>query len=492
MNLDGYIRVSRVGGREGESFISPDVQRKQIESYAEANGFTIARWHEDFDQSGGGLERPAFQAALERCRSGETGGIVAAKLDRISRSIVGLAHVIEEAKAGGWRLVAVDFGLDVKKPAGKLVADILGAVAEWELERQRQGWDTAQERAVARGVHVASRAPTGYRRNEDGRLELIEEWAPHIHELFVRRAAGTSWSELGRYLESAGVVGPYKNQHWTTSAVSKMIANRAYTGEARSGKHRLANAHPAIVTEAEWRAAQGVRGLSPLMNGNGDGALLAGLLRCAGCRYVMKPDSMRAASGEKLRLYRCRGDHAAGKCEAPASVLGRVVEPYVIERFFEALGPGGMLARPLPNAKAAERAGKDLEAAEVELQAWIEADITEFGRELYVAGLEVRQRRFDEARERLDVALGPTVALPAVADLGDLWGDLSVGERRQLLAAGIDAVMVRRGRDGIESRSLVLWHGEAPDDFPRRGRRGPLESFPWPNGDPIDAGISSA
>jgi hypothetical protein len=34
MRLDGYVRVSRVGGREGESFISPEVQRDRIAAYA--------------------------------------------------------------------------------------------------------------------------------------------------------------------------------------------------------------------------------------------------------------------------------------------------------------------------------------------------------------------------------------------------------------------------------------------------------------------------
>ena len=52
MELDGYIRVSRVAGREGDSFISPRLQREQIAAYATARGFTIAKWHEDFDVSG--------------------------------------------------------------------------------------------------------------------------------------------------------------------------------------------------------------------------------------------------------------------------------------------------------------------------------------------------------------------------------------------------------------------------------------------------------
>jgi hypothetical protein len=53
MTVDGYVRVSRVGGRSGESLISPDEQRRAIEAYAAANSLTVAEWFTDVDQSGG-------------------------------------------------------------------------------------------------------------------------------------------------------------------------------------------------------------------------------------------------------------------------------------------------------------------------------------------------------------------------------------------------------------------------------------------------------
>jgi hypothetical protein len=70
---DGYIRVSRVAGREGEAFISPDVQRKKIEAWADLHGVQIVEWWEELDQSGGKRDRPMFQQALARCDAGETG-----------------------------------------------------------------------------------------------------------------------------------------------------------------------------------------------------------------------------------------------------------------------------------------------------------------------------------------------------------------------------------------------------------------------------------
>ena len=71
---DGYIRVSRRAGREGESFISPEVQRKKIEDWAKLHEVEIVRWWEEIDQSGAKLERPMFQEALARCERARRAG----------------------------------------------------------------------------------------------------------------------------------------------------------------------------------------------------------------------------------------------------------------------------------------------------------------------------------------------------------------------------------------------------------------------------------
>ncbi len=53
---------------------------------------------------------------------------------------------------------------------------------------------------------------------------------------------------------------------------------------------------------------------------------------------MIKADTMRDRDGQTLRLYRCRGRHASGVCQARSSVLGRLVEPYVVDWFFEHVG----------------------------------------------------------------------------------------------------------------------------------------------------------
>jgi site-specific DNA recombinase len=490
MRIDGYIRVSRVNGRSGETFISPRVQRDKIKAFAKLHGHTIAAWHEDLDEPGSKVSRPGFQEAIGRVERGKTSGIAVARLDRFARSVADAASAIRRIRDAGGELLSVEDNFDSSTPMGKFAMHMILALGELELDRIRENWATAQRLAVERGVHVASKTPTGYRRRDDGRLEPNEHDAAAIADLFRARAAGVSYGELSRLLEERRVVGPYGNRHWTTGAIRNLLSNRAYLGEARSGRFVNKDAHPAIVTESEWHAAQGVR--SAPVPRVGQGALLSGLLRCSGCRYVMKPDTMVDRDGSKIRLYRCRGDHAVGRCPEPSSVLGRVIEPHVEELFFGGLP--GILAYGESDHGDADEVRRRRDDAERALEEWVTMPAaTRLRSDLYEAGLELRQAELDEAQREVEELDGDDQLAPLRdADLRERYrNEMDIAEQRRLLTLGLDAIMIRRGRV-LDDRVLLIWRGQAPDDFPARGRRVPLAPFSWPDDRPGDARVMAA
>lgn len=492
MRLVGVLRVSRVAGREGPSFISTDVQRDQIASYARARGYEIVAWEEDLDQPGSTLNRPGLRRALELVDQGEADGIIAAKLDRLTRSIVDLGKLLELAREGDWNLIAVDVGLDLGVPNGKLVAHVLGAVAEWELDRRRADWQTARERAVARGVHVASRTPTGYQRQADGRLEPDPATGPLIHELFVRRGAGEGWRELANFLTAAGVVTPYGNETWTGGAASTLIRNRVYLGEARSGVYKLQDAHAALVTVSEWEEAQSAPiAIKPRV---ADRHMLTGLVRCSGCRYVLKADTMRDRDGGRLAMYRCRKTHAAGVCAAPVAILARALEPVVEERFLAWLAAGDHAARASVATDDLDAAVAELELAEAEVLAYLDSEaVSILGRDAFEHGLAARQGRVEEARERVRETRRrvPTLGVLTPGELLAAWPSLEREEQREVFRAALDAVVVLRHVSGrpVADRVRLVLRGEAPTDLPRRGRRVPLVGWDQV---PADVGVAAS
>lgn len=62
----GYVRVSRVGGRGGDSFLSPELQREQISLAARREGLEVADVLEELDASGGNRDRPLWNEAIRR------------------------------------------------------------------------------------------------------------------------------------------------------------------------------------------------------------------------------------------------------------------------------------------------------------------------------------------------------------------------------------------------------------------------------------------
>jgi hypothetical protein len=338
-------------------------------------------------------------------------------------------------------------------------------------------------------VHIASKTPTGYQRRDDGRLEPHPDHAEHVTNVFRLRAGGASWRDLAAYLNEHDVVGPYGSPHWRTRAVTHMIRNRVYLGEARSGEHVNAHAHPPLIDARTWERAQETRAAPPASKN--EPALLSGLIRCAGCRYLLKPDRMSSRGSEPLRMYRCRGEHAAGRCPDRSAVLARVIEPYVVARFFARV----RIEVADPAARGVDLA--DLEqaavAAETEYVTFRDNEsLVELG-DAYVDGLRARAGRYERAERALSDARADLAEpdVPDVDTLEEVWDDMPTVERQKLLGGAIGAVMLRSGRSlAIEDRVVILAPDEVPESFPRRGKRVPFGPFPWPDG-PDGVGVAS-
>lgn len=485
---DGYVRVSRRGGREGESFISPDVQRQKIEGWATLHEVEIVQWWEEIDQSGAKLERPMFQEALARCERGETGGIVVAKLDRFARSAVDALQSIKRLNEADARLVSVEDNFDGSTPMGRFSIGILTLIAELELERIKENWSTAVTRAVGRGVHISARPPTGYRRDKEKRLVVEEPAAAAVREVFRRRALGASWAELARYLEEQGVKPPTGNALWSKTGVTGLVKNPVYLGQARSGSVVQEDAHEALVTRAEFDAAQSVtKSLFKARDGSvAAQAMLGGLARCAGCGHTLKiTGNTDRKRGERYPIYYCTGRYASGLCPARATARASLVDDYVEQQVLTALQEeGGPLAQAVDASEALEEASREVADAEHELDLFVTNPklLTVLGEEKFLEGVEARQGALDEARETLAELRTRSSLADELAD-GDLlrsWPTLGVQAKRRLLHALLDRVVISRAsgrgknanpvaeRAEIVLRGNVLL-GDTPDQAAAKG-----------------------
>jgi site-specific DNA recombinase len=489
MRIVGYVRVSRVAGRDGDSFQSPEEQRERIEHFARSGSVQheLVDWQTDLDESGGKYERPGFQAALEAVEQGRADGIAVARLNRFARSVFDAQKALRRLEDAGGAFLAADLGMDTSTDHGQLIRNVLFSVAEFELAQTRASSAVIRERTIERGVHICRVPPVGYLRGDDGRLELDPDAAPVIREVFRRRAAGESWTSLCEFLDERL---PRAEGSWPRQTVTSLVAGRVYLGEASSGPFVNRQAHPPLVSLAEWEAAQATA-KSPAVRAGG--SLLAGLIRCGGCGSTLT----RLSDGSRgYANYRCRGRSAGGVCPEPTGISVSKADKFVTSAYLEWVAAEGIRAHGRQVDAELSNAAAQLEAAQAELAAYAKTILARVNPEAFDAGVLERQRVIDETAA--EVARLRRTASPALElrDVPGLWHELELPERRRLLAAAIDCVVCRRapvpgkGTPTVD-RLMILWAGEAPDGLPGRNANGPVrlgELVEFPN----TAGIALA
>jgi DNA invertase Pin-like site-specific DNA recombinase len=461
--LDAYIRVSTTRGRSGSSFISPSVQREKIEAWATLRGVSLGEVFEEMDESGARKERPLLLAAMSRVEKGESDGIVVAKLDRFGRSLLdGLAN-IERIEVAGGTFISVSDGLDIETPTGKLILRIMLSMAEWELDRIRADWATAQSRAIERGVHMG-RVPFGYRRGLDKRLEPDPDTAPVAKELFRRRADGVSYVEMSKFLQSAGILTPLGSPYFGPRTVARIVHNRAYLGEVSHGGKVKSNAHPAIIDLATWQEAQA----PGRVQGKPSGSYLAGFLRCGSCglsMYAKRPPKYK----RHAETYHCPGLSSAGQCPARATAKAEDLEP-LLEEFAlrnRSRSPRNSDAEVLKFQKKLTQSIEDLERYRDNSRIH-----QTLGDDRFADGLGRRQATVDRCALKLAAATraADRMSGPDTDSLESRWSEMSAEDRRAVLREHIECVFIDCGDAPLIERIHLCPPGCVPADIARRGR----------------------
>lgn len=126
-----YTRVSTKG--QADSGLSLADQESVCRSWCEAMDYKVHSVARE-TASGGDKDRAYLAQILSLLTKGEAGVIVVAKLDRLTRSVYHFGQILEDAAKWGFSLVCVRDGLDTSSASGRLVANIMASVAQWERE----------------------------------------------------------------------------------------------------------------------------------------------------------------------------------------------------------------------------------------------------------------------------------------------------------------------------------------------------------------------
>lgn len=136
----GYCRVST--DEQAASGLSLDSQRERIAAYCAARGWVLADVIVDAGASAATLKRPGMDAVRQLMTERLVDGVVAVKLDRLTRSVGDFHELLKLSTRTGVGIVSVTENLDTGSATGKLMVNLIASMAEWER-------DVIRERTVA-------------------------------------------------------------------------------------------------------------------------------------------------------------------------------------------------------------------------------------------------------------------------------------------------------------------------------------------------------
>jgi DNA invertase Pin-like site-specific DNA recombinase len=120
-----YVRVSTAGQ-------NMDGQRAELERWAAGQAGPV-QWYDDA-ATGRTMDRPGWRRLESDLRAGKVSRVAVWRLDRLGRSVSGVAALLDELRGRGVALVSLRDGIDLSTPAGAMIANVLASLAQWETE----------------------------------------------------------------------------------------------------------------------------------------------------------------------------------------------------------------------------------------------------------------------------------------------------------------------------------------------------------------------
>ena len=220
----GYARISRAN----EKGASLDHQRQLIEAECARRGWELVALEADV-ASAKSLKRPGIQRAFDLLGAGSVDCLVVAKLDRFSRSLLDFAKALTQAREEGWSLVCLDLGVDTSSASGKMVANVIASLAEYERELIGQRTKEALQIKRERGVRLGRPSTLG---------------AGVVERIAREREAGKTLKAIAEGLNADHEPTGQGGSRWWPSSVREVL-NRASGREGgniapNSAKQQLA------------------------------------------------------------------------------------------------------------------------------------------------------------------------------------------------------------------------------------------------------------
>lgn len=472
-----YTRKSSDEGLE-QDFNSLDAQRDAAESYIasqRAEGWTcIPARYDDGGFTGGNLDRPGVQRLMADIEAGLIDCVVVYKVDRLSRSLIDFARMLEVFEQKGVAFVSVTQQFNTANSMGRLMLNVLLSFAQFEREVISERTRDKIAATKRKGFWSGGRPVLGYdieRRPGGNRLVVNDAEASQVRRIFELYLECGSVSQTIRRLDEMG----WTTKAWVTkrgremggrpfnkSLLFNLLTNVAYLGKVKHKEDVYDGQHDAIIDDDLFRRVEQMLKANRSGDGRGSsnkhGALLKGLVRCKACGRSMIHHyaSSRLQSGtvKYYRYYVCTRAQKRGWDECPGpSLPAPELEQFVVDQLRSIGSDDALMAESMRGAQEqlrervhalnADRSNtiEQLEAARDELRELVDSGHDRNGSGARASGLreEIRvlsaedrrqTKRITAMQERL---LDEDELAGAFEAFDPMWDALTTAERERLV-----------------------------------------------------------
>lgn len=498
-----YTRKSSDEGLD-QDFNSLDAQREAAESFIasqRAEGWTcVPTRYDDGGFTGGNMDRPAVQRLMADIDAGLVDCVVVYKVDRLSRSLIDFARMMETFEKHGVSFVSVTQQFNTTHSMGRLTLNILLSFAQFEREIISERTRDKIAAAKRKGMWGGGRPILGYdieRLPGGNRLIVNEPEADQVRRIYELYLECSSVSRTIHRLDEMG----WTTKAWTTKAgkpqggrgfdksqLFGLLTNVAYLGKVKHKDDVYDGQHDAIVDEALFnrvgRMLKTNRSSDRRGSSNKHGALLKGLVRCKACGCGMAhhyaSDRTKNGAEKRYRYYVCVRAQKRGWSECPGpSLPADQLERFVVDQI-RSLGQDDALmveavqgAHDRLRSHVAELEGtrgqikERLQIARDELRELVDSGRERNGSAARASGLREEIRALSAELRRLDAriaAMGDRLLdedelAGALEAFDPMWEALTTAERERLVH-----LLVQMVEYDAESESISVTFHAAHDE----------------------------
>ncbi|MHB8970922.1 MAG: recombinase family protein [Pirellulaceae bacterium] len=373
-----YTRKSHEEGLDQE-FNSLDAQRQAGEAYIQSQRHEgwqcVPKRYDDGGFTGGNMDRPAMTQLIEDIRGGRLDCVVVYKVDRLSRSLLDFAKLIDVFDEHEVSFVSVTQQFNTTTSMGRLTLNILLSFAQFEREIIGERIRDKKLATARLGKYIGGQPVLGLD-IVDKRYVVNRTEAKLVRRMFELFLELHSCRKVAEALNAEGVVTKvyrtktgkdFGGKPWKGRTVYEHLTDRKYVGQIVHKDKAYPGEHTAIVKADLFEKVQDVLRANKTYTHRHQirrSALLRGLLRCGECGSLIQP-AWTTNHGREYRYYACSRRVKTGydKCGLPTLPAGEI-ETMVVDQLRALLRHPDVIARTYREIQERSSSGPSQEATE--------------------------------------------------------------------------------------------------------------------------------